>query len=49
MKNKVIMILGEKENLGIMRETITLMNGMLDQLCAQEMQNLVLISKLRHK
>jgi len=49
MKNKVISILTEKENLGIQKETITLMNGMLDQQYAQEMQNLVLTNRLRHK
>jgi len=49
MKNKVIMILREKKKLGIMREAIMLMSGTLDLQFVLEMQNLVQISRQKHK
>jgi NCAIR mutase (PurE)-related protein len=40
MKNKVIMIMEEREKQGTIKEIIMLMNGMLDLPCAQETLNL---------
>jgi hypothetical protein len=48
MKNKAIMIMVEIKKLGTIKEIIMLMNGMLDQQCAQEMQNLALTNRLKH-
>jgi len=48
MKNKVKIIIAEKEKLGAIKEIIMLMNGMLDLQYAQETQNLALTNRPKH-